>query len=49
VLFFSTQAADYRLFGLFDLVFFVPEAFLLSRAGRATAAAVHVPGLRRPA
>jgi hypothetical protein len=34
VLFFSTQPADYRLFGLFDLVFLIPEGILLIRAGR---------------
>jgi hypothetical protein len=34
VLFFATQAADYRLFGLFDFVFLVPEAILLTIALR---------------
>ena len=34
VLFFATQAADYRMFGLFDFVFFVPEAILLTMALR---------------
>ena len=33
-LFFATQAADYRLFGLFDFVFLVPEAILLTMALR---------------
>lgn len=34
VLFFSTQAADYRMFGVFDAVFLVPEAILLFLAIR---------------
>lgn len=34
VLFFATQAAEYRLFGLFDFVFLVPEAILLTIALR---------------
>jgi hypothetical protein len=34
VLFFSTQAADYRMFGLFDLVFLIPEGVLLVLASR---------------
>ena len=34
VLFFATQPAEYRLFGLFDFVFFVPEAILLTIALR---------------
>ena len=34
VLFFATQAADYRLFGLFDFTFLVPEAILLTMALR---------------
>lgn len=29
VFFYFTQPAEYRMFGLFDLVFFVPEAILL--------------------
>jgi hypothetical protein len=29
VVFFSTQPADYRMFGLFDLVFLIPEGILL--------------------
>ena len=37
VLFFATQASEYRLFGLFDFVFLVPEAILLTIAFR------HVP------
>jgi hypothetical protein len=32
VLFFATQASEYRLFGLFDFVFLVPEAILLTIA-----------------
>jgi hypothetical protein len=32
VLFFSMQSAEYRLFGLFDLAFFVPEIILLALA-----------------
>jgi hypothetical protein len=32
VLFFATQPAEYRLFGLFDFVFLVPEAILLAIA-----------------
>ena len=39
VLFFSAQPADYRLFGLFDLVFFIPEGILLILAGRSQASA----------
>jgi hypothetical protein len=35
VLFFLTQAADYRTLGAVDLVFFVPEAILLLMASRA--------------
>ena len=34
VLFFLTQAADYRTLGAVDLVFFLPEAILLSLAVR---------------
>ena len=34
VLFFATQAPEYRLFGLFDFVFLVPEAILLTIALR---------------
>jgi hypothetical protein len=34
VAFFAAQPADYRLFGLFDLVFFIPEAILLTLASR---------------
>ena len=34
VLFFATQAAEYRLLGLFDFVFLVPEAILLAIALR---------------
>ena len=34
VLFFATQAAEYRMFGLFDFVFLVPEAILLTIALR---------------
>jgi hypothetical protein len=34
VLFFLTQAADYRMLGALDLVFFVPEAVLLGLASR---------------
>ena len=34
VLFFATQAAEYRLLGLFDFVFLVPEAILLTIALR---------------
>ena len=34
VLFFATQAAEYRMFGLFDFVFLVPEAILLTLAFR---------------
>jgi len=34
VLFFATQAADYRLLGWFDFVFLVPEAILLTIALR---------------
>jgi hypothetical protein len=34
VLFFATQTAEYRLFGLFDFVFLVPEAILLTIALR---------------
>ncbi|MQA30841.1 MAG: hypothetical protein GEU82_13585 [Luteitalea sp.] len=47
VLFFATQPADYRLFGLFDLVFFIPEAILLLLAGpQPLPGAVHVEGRR---
>jgi hypothetical protein len=38
VLFFLTQPRIYLMFGLFDLVFFVPEAVLLRRATRQDAA-----------
>jgi hypothetical protein len=31
-IFFATQAAEYRMFGLFDFLFFVPEAILLTIA-----------------
>jgi hypothetical protein len=34
VVFFATQPAEYRLFGLFDFVFLVPEAILLPIALR---------------
>jgi hypothetical protein len=34
VIFFATQAAEYRLFGWFDFVFLVPEAILLTIALR---------------
>ena len=34
VFFFATQAPEYRLFGLFDFVFLVPEAILLTIALR---------------
>lgn len=34
VLFFATQAAEYRLLGGLDLVFFIPEAILLPLALR---------------
>jgi hypothetical protein len=34
VLFFATQASEYRLLGLFDFVFLVPEAILLTIALR---------------
>lgn len=34
VLFFLTQAADYRTLGAVDLLFFVPEVILLSLASR---------------
>jgi hypothetical protein len=34
VLFFATQAAEYRLLGVFDFVFLVPEAILLTIALR---------------
>jgi hypothetical protein len=34
VAFFATQAPEYRLFGLFDFVFLVPEAILLPIALR---------------
>jgi hypothetical protein len=37
VLFFSTQAADYRMFGLFDLVFLIPEGILLFLVSRSAA------------
>jgi hypothetical protein len=36
VVYFSLQPAEYRMFGLFDLVFFVPEAILLLMARPAT-------------
>jgi hypothetical protein len=36
VLFFSTQAVDYRLFGLFDLVFLIPEGIFLFLAMRSS-------------
>ena len=39
VLFFSTQAADYRMFGLFDLVFLIPEGILLFLVSRSAASA----------
>jgi hypothetical protein len=34
VLFFSTQAVDYRMFGLFDLAFLIPEGIFLCLAMR---------------
>jgi hypothetical protein len=34
VVFFSTQPAEYRVFGLFDLIFLVPEGILLTLASR---------------
>ena len=34
VLFFTTQGTEYRMFGLFDFAFFVPEAILLTIALR---------------
>ena len=37
VIFFAAQAREYRLFGAFDLVFFVPQAVLLVSAGRPSA------------
>jgi hypothetical protein len=39
VVFFLTQARIYLMFGLFDLVFFVPEFILLRRATRGAAGA----------
>ena len=36
VIFFATQARDYWLFAAYDLAFFLPQALLLVRAGRAT-------------
>jgi hypothetical protein len=40
VAFFATQPAEYRMFGLFDFVFLVPEAILLARALRGVPDAV---------
>jgi hypothetical protein len=42
VVYFSTQAPEYRMFGVFDLVFFVPEAVLLTMASLPVRSA-HVP------
>ena len=39
VLFFLTQPREYLMFGLFDLVFFVPELVLLWRLSRSQSAA----------
>jgi hypothetical protein len=39
VLFFSTQAVDYRMFGVFDGVFLIPEGILLFLATRSAAPA----------
>jgi hypothetical protein len=33
-IYFSTQTPEYRMFGLFDFVFFVPQAFLLTLVSR---------------
>jgi hypothetical protein len=45
VVYFSTQPAEYRMFGLFDLAFFVPEAALLMAASvSAQSARVTAPG-----
>jgi hypothetical protein len=44
VAFFATQPAEYRMFGLFDFVFFVPEAILLTRALRGAPAAARAGG-----
>ena len=38
VLFFLTQPREYLMFGLFDLVFFVPEVVLLWRLSRSQTA-----------
>jgi hypothetical protein len=47
VLFFSTQAVDYRLFGLFDLVFLVPEGILLFLALRSATRSANAMGRPR--
>jgi hypothetical protein len=48
VLFFATQAADYRMLGGLDLAFFIPEAILLPLALRHAPAseAYAKPGIR---
>jgi hypothetical protein len=47
VLFFSTQAADYRLFGLFDLVFLIPEGIFLFLAMRSAMPAANAMDRQR--
>jgi hypothetical protein len=47
VLFFSTQAADYRLFGLFDLVFLIPEGIFLLLAMRSRTPSANAMGRQR--
>lgn len=47
VLFFSTQPADYRMFGLFDLVFLIPEGVLLFLVSRSATPSSKVPERQR--
>jgi len=44
VLFFLTQPREYLMFGLFDLVFFIPEIVLLWRLSRSTQPAAQTWG-----
>jgi len=44
VLFFLTQPREYLMFGLFDLVFFVPELVLLWRLSRSQSASARTWG-----
>jgi hypothetical protein len=46
VFFFVFQSAEYRMLGMVDLVFFIPEVILLTVAVRRAAATVLTPGAR---